>query len=161
MRERSSYSGTWPGANDTHPGTCKTSQFPKNPTHPPPRPTKSSGFPVPAGRSEGSGQPRGHPGGKAEREGTGKHQNRFQPTPKTGGQTPSPSAGQPMAAPASSRPGEALSIRLLPRRGEDQGGAGDGNGAASCSLKPINSFGTTLATQRGEEALNSWPIRPR
>lgn len=35
---------------------------------PPPNPTKSSGFPVPAGWSGGSGQPQGHPGGEAGRE---------------------------------------------------------------------------------------------
>lgn len=133
-------------------------KIPPTPPHVPPR-VQASPSPLDAVRARGS--PGGVPEARQSGRAPGNARTDFNPPPKTGGQTPSPSAGQPMAAPASSRPGEALSIRLLPRRGEDGGGAGEGNGAASCSLKPINSFGTALATQREEEALNSWPIRPR
>lgn len=150
MQERSSYSGTWPGAN-THPSACQTSQFPKNPT---PHPTKSSGFPVPAGARAG-----GSPGGEAGEAGTGhwETRNRFQPAPKAGAQTPSPSAGQgwrhlPRLGRAKPRarstvPCPAVGGVRAPAAGR---GLRRGRGRERrCQLlvKPINSFGTALAIQ--------------
>lgn len=77
-----------------------------------------------------------------------------------------------MVAPASSQPGEALILQhpspALPSEGCEHTLTGRGlrrgrGQERHCQLlvKPINSFGTTLAIQREEEALNSWPIRPR